>query len=1267
MRRILPIVVGFCALTTSLHATQVSQPPLQPGQRPAPPAAATGVIIGVVVDAATGRPVPGAIVGVGLPPTIDTLQGPLPPQAQRQFIATTTGRFVVTAVPAGPVAISATAPGYLPGGHGQRRPGGSSRAVVMEDGQREGPITIQLWKPAAMEGRLLDEVGEPIVRAQVRGLRRSWVGGKANFASNASTTTDDRGFFRLSGLTPGAWVVATTSAHETMPVSVTDEYRRVTAQGGTAAQDFRNAMSTSGGPSLGLGGERVGSFVMSSSNGQSGVRLDEDGRGVLVYPPSYYPAVSTDGIEVVTLASGEERTGIELQAVPTRTVSISGQLIGPDGPAVRTGVRLVPLPFVGVMPEQNFETARTLTDANGAFTFLGVPAGDYAVKANVTPRPNMSGATTIVTSAGGGMTITSMSAPTTLPDTPVDPTLWAVDRVSVGTRDLAGITLTLRVGPKVSGTVEFVGSATPPTPEQLQRAGVTLRPLDGEQNPFMAAGRLDAEGRFKTMGYPAGRYVLTVTAPGPGWFLQSAMLGGRDVSIDPLTLDAADVDGIVLTFTDRRTEISGAVIPASGGDTDGIVIAFPSDLRAWAAGGMNPRRVSGARANSAGRYTITGLPAGDYLIAGLPNDVEIETGNPAFFEALVTHATPLALSHGERRSMDVRIVAPRDDDEVEGDVEQGSGPFVPEQQSRPAPSRDAVLAPNVGTGSISGVVTLDDDAKTPVRRVLLRITGSAATGVSAATTTDDQGRFVFRDLPAARYNISATRPGYVSGTYGQSRPGVGQGAPAAIADGQHLAGLRIQIGRGAVITGRVVDEFGQPLDRAQVSVMQFRNVNGERTLAPASGVGLLGGQADDRGVYRLYGLPAGEYVVAVAGRNTGSDLRRVTEAELAWADRPPGQPAPPRGPTVGAATTYYPGTADPAAAVVIRVNAGEERSGIDFVAGLVRTATVSGRVEMPDGTPPRTVQMTVFNEARVSTPFFVGTLFARTNPDGTFSSANVPPGTYSLIARAAAATPSGAPAPPAPGGRPSPPAMTLWAIHEVTVTGEDITGLSLRLAPGMTISGRLTFDGSRETAPTNFGGYSVRAFSAATTGVSVGVPAATVKPDGTFVIEGLTPGSYRMSVMMPTRTGPLPTWTVRHIMHEGKDISETAFDVRPGVDVTGLNAVLTDRVTEVTGHVLDQQGRAVTDYSVVLLPVDEEFWRTGTRRRPAPQRPDTTGRFRLIDLPAGEYYLALVTEFQPEQLSDTTFLQSLIPSAIKFTLAEGEHKVQDVKLAGGGL
>lgn len=1259
MRRMLQILVGFCAVTVSLYASQTA-PSSRGGQRGAAPPA-TGVVVGTVVDAGTGRPVPGAVVMIGAAPSIETLQAGTPPPTPRRLIANANGRFVVTAVPVGPLTLSVTAPGYLPGGHGQRRPGGPTRAVMMADGQREGPVTIQLWKPAAIEGRLVDEAGEPIVRASVRALRRTWNAGNATFVSSASTNTDDRGAFRIAGLVPGEWSVVVPATYDTTPASVSDEFMRATLRGGPAPQNLMSTIRNSGGPTPGTAGERVGQFVVASSASTSGIRISEDSRRVLVYPTLFYPALSPDGIEVVTLESGQELSGVELQSIPTATVAVSGQLLGPTGPAAHTGVRLVPVPLTRAVPETLFETARATTDVNGNFTILAVTPGEYELKASVIPRPELGGVTTVMTS-GGGTTVTSTRMSAGAPEAPSEPTLWATGQVSVGNQDIAAISVTLRPGPRVTGTIEFTGAGTPPAPAQWQRASVSLRPLDGAPPSFVTAGRFDAEGRFKTMGYPPGRYVVTANPPAPGWYLQSAMLAGRDVSLEPLILEDADITDVVVTYSDRRTELSGMVTTPVGTNPDGIVIAFPSDLRGWTRNGMNARQTSAARVRSDGRYTITGLPAGEYLIAGVPSDVEVQAGNLEFYESLTSHAVRVTLAHGESRQIDVRIDAAREMPWSEEKVdEQGSGPFVPESQAGQMPPREQAL-PATGSGSISGVVTLDDDARTPVRRATVRLIGSSATSVSRLTGTDDQGRFAFRDLPPGRYNLVSNRLGYVTGSHGQSRPGSGQAAPVALAENQHVTDVQVRLGRGAVIAGRIVDEFGQPADRARVSLMQFRNVNGERILSTASGFGVA--QTDDRGAYRMYGLSPGEYVVAVASPDTGGDLRRVSEAEIEWADRQSGQPPPPQGPTVGVAPTYFPGTADPAGAVLVRVNAGEERAGIDFVTQFVRTATVSGRIEMPDGTPPRTVQLSVVNEARVSNPFLLGSLFARTSPDGTFTSANVPPGKYTLLARASDGAPPAPPRATPAGARPAQPAMTLWAQQEVMVSGDDVSGVIVRLAPGMTISGRLTFDGATQTAPSSLAGYSVRVFSAATSGVTSGVPIAPVSEDGTFHVAGVAPGPYRLSVVIP-RTGPLPTWSLRRIQHGEKDIAEAIFDVQAGVDMTGLDVVLTDRVTEVTGHVLDQQGRPVSDYSVIFLPTDEQLWQTGTRRRPPPQRPDTTGRFRAVDLPPGEYYMALVTDYEPDQLSDTTFLQSLVPAAIKITLAEGERKVQDVKLAGG--
>lgn len=1250
------LAVGIGAFTWSVHAAQFTQAEAQL----APPTQGTATIVGRVVDAVTGDPVPGALVSATMASIDDGTAGTPVPPAGRRIVASAQGRFVFTRVAPGPVTLSVTASGYMPGGFGQRRAGSQTRTLVIVDGQRPDPVTIRLWKPAAIEGRLLDEAGEPLVRVPIRALRRAWINAKPTFGGNNSATTDDRGMFRLSDLIPGDWVLVMPASYQTVPQSVGDEYRRLTGIGGPAVQAFSRAMSASGAPPASLPGDRIGAFMVQHPTGLEGLRPTDDG-GVLGYAPVYFPAPGPDGLEVLRLTAGEERVGIEMRATPARVVSVSGMVTGPDGPAAMIGVRLTPVALAGAFPEGLFETARASTDANGAFTFIGVAAGDYDLKVERIPRAEFGATTTIINGAGGSI-VTGLSTANTSPEPPAEPTLTAVSRISVGNRDLAGLTLTLAAGPRVSGSVEFSGTATHPTPEQLQRATVTLRSLDRSSVVGITPARFDGEGRFTTMGYPPGRYVVSAASPGSGWLMHSAMLGGKDVSLEPLVLESTDVTGIVITYTDRRTELSGAVIPAQGTDTDAILIAFPSDLRTWVRNGMNTRQLRTARSNSDGRYVLAALPSGSYNVAALPPDADVVL-TPEFFEGLASSATPVVLSDGEKRVLDLRVRSARDEEVDSADEgSRISGPYVRDDDQAQAPVRD-VVATAVGTGSISGIVTLDDEARTPVRRARVRLTGSAGT-VMLTTATDDQGRFTFRDLPPVRYSLLADRPGLVGGAYGAKPGSNSAGAPLGLTEGQQLTGVSLTMGRGAVIAGRIVDEFGRPAERAEVVLMQYQTVNGQRTLRQTFGGAVGFNTTDDRGMYRLYGLSAGEYVLGAVGRSTGTDLRRVTDAELQWADRASNEPPPAQGPLVGSAPVYYPGTADSALATPLRVNAGEERDGIDFAIGYVRTARVTGRVEMPDGSVPRTVQISLFADERVG--LLGGSLFARTNPDGTFSTTSVPPGKYSLIVRAAPNAGPGVPQGPPAGGRGGTPVMSLWAMQDMVLTGDDVTGVVVTLAPGLTLRGRVTFDGGTTPVPADMRGLSVRLSQMATGGVTLGVPVAQLNPDGTFTVEGIVPGSYRISIGLPARTGSLPAWTTRHILHEGRDVADHGLVVRPGSDISGVEAVLTDRVTEVSGTVTDHQGAPVTDHHVIILPVDSSLWTVGVRRRPAPQRPDTTGRFRMIDLAAGDYYLALVAGLDPAQLNDTAFLESLTPTAIKFSLKEGERKVQDVKLASGG-
>ena len=165
-----------------------------------------------------------------------------------------------------------------------------------------------------------------------------------------------------------------------------------------------------------------------------------------------------------------------------------------------------------------------------------------------------------------------------------------------------------------------------------------------------------------------------------------------------------------------------------------------------------------------------------------------------------------------------------------------------------------------GTGRILGRV-VSTDTGGPLRRAQVRLTAPEI-GVKVALT-DAEGRYEFRELPAGRFTLNAAKSGYVSVQYGQTRP-FEQGRPIELADKQVLAKTDVAMPRGGVISGRIVDEFGDPLPDALVSAMRQTWSNGRRRLLPTGRTS----QTNDLGQYRMYGLPPGEYYISASLRNT---------------------------------------------------------------------------------------------------------------------------------------------------------------------------------------------------------------------------------------------------------------------------------------------------------------------------------------------------------------------------------------------------------------
>ena len=610
------------------------------------------------------------------------------------------------------------------------------------------------------------------------------------------------------------------------------------------------------------------------------------------------------------------------------------------------------------------------------------------------------------------------------------------------------------------------------------------------------------------------------------------------------------------------------------------------------------------------------------------------------------------------------------------------------------------------SGLITGQV-IDAETGSPVPAAIVALSDStqaASRGQSLSRVrTDGQGRFFFDQLAAGTYTVTATKAGWIPGAFGRRRPD-GNSHPLELKDEERRGNISIPIWRYGVISGRVADEQGEALIGADVRIFQQTFTAGRPQLTFTTRA-----TTDDRGAFRVATLLPGDYLVVVPATVTAeppalsaqtsapnSYLQTMTpvgvapmslrRAEIATTGdqtrvssilnviRPPSAD----GAWTTYATTLFPSATSVGSARIVRLAAGQERTNVDVIVRLVPTFQVSGTLANLDGTPAAFHGVHLVPADSGDHPIFdVAT--AVTDGSGRFAFMGVPPGQF--IARVVRTPMPSTPGsrisicggtgaiefvcafsgPPGAGGAAKPPETLLHADQPVTVENGNVSGVAITLRAGARVNGRAEFEGSApRPTDTQWGGIAVslervdgQTFQAQG-GFDLTEPG-RFSTDGRFTTPSSWPGRYFLRI-----SSPPPGWTFKGATYQGRDISETPFDL--SVDLNDVAITFTDRAAKIDGAVQNADGQSDPSALVLLFPTDPAAWvdygRTSRRVRSASA---VGGTFTIPAPPDGDYFLIAVPDDQAQGWQNPAFLEKAAALADRIRIADGQSMTHPLR------
>ncbi len=528
-------------------------------------------------------------------------------------------------------------------------------------------------------------------------------------------------------------------------------------------------------------------------------------------------------------------------------------------------------------------------------------------------------------------------------------------------------------------------------------------------------------------------------------------------------------------------------------------------------------------------------------------------------------------------------------------------------------------APTVGatpsaSPTISGRINSFED-NTPIKRARVIVTAGDVPGAPSITVlTDDAGQYVATGLPATKsLVVTAEKTGFAARAFGELPPISPPQFVDLPASGKR-ADVNVKLFQQIPIRGRINDEDGTPFSGAVVQALRASYTNGGRDLNIVAET--LSGPD---GSYRLFGLPPGQYYLSAFDPS----YTDVGDA----------------GGILYYGPTYYPGKTFPDDASRIAIDTSTTVQGIDFSLKIVRPARVRGTISTSDGRQLRSGEV-IMSQLRADESASYSVSNVEIRSDNTFLFANVLPGRYMIWAR----------------GETQQNGRQYFHNYSLSVDGNDNSGVSLSMLPGVVLNGVLKYEVHGHETPTGLAAAEIQVRAPLGNGATFGdALTGKVNADGAFAILGVSAGEHLIRV-----EGLPAPWRLQAVTLAGRDITDLPVDFASLGPTDGLRITVTDEATAIFGTLSVDNNDTLPTYCVIAFTADLSVWRPNSRKVQL-VHPGEDGHYRIEGLPPGEYYVAASRDIDEGDIGNPKALEKLRVGAKIVRLKFGtDHENQDL-------